>query len=191
MTFTLPDIPTEDRLLRRANLKDQAAITEIYERYFAPVYQYIRLHVEDAQLAEDIASEVFFKFVDTVGSHNGPRHSLRGWFFQVARNEIYQHYGKARKFPTMELDEQLASQTDSDLEVQMIRSMESEHARRALRMLTSEQREVLILRFLEELGLQETADMMGKSISAVKSLQFRAINLLRNILAEMKAESYG
>jgi RNA polymerase sigma-70 factor (ECF subfamily) len=58
-------------------------------------------------------------------------------------------------------------------------------------MLVPDQQEVLLLRFVESLNLQETADVMNKTTSAVKSLQFRAIESLRRLLSNMKLENYG
>jgi RNA polymerase sigma-70 factor (ECF subfamily) len=147
--------------------------------------------VDDPGLAEDITSEVFFKFVDTVGGRSGPRQSLRGWLFQVARNEIYRHYGKIRQFPTSTLDDWLSAPSEGDLEVQFIHSVDLERARQALRMLAPDQREVLVLRFVEELDLQATAEIMGKNVGAIKSLQFRAISTLRQILGESNVTTYG
>jgi RNA polymerase sigma-70 factor, ECF subfamily len=188
IVLVLPDIPAEDQLLVEARRGDSDAIMRIYESYFPPVYQFIRLRINDAGLAEDIASEVFVKFIKAVRSRKAPDRSLRGWLFRVARNEIYQHYGKTRQFPTTTLDEWMPVAED-DLETGFIRSMSIDRARSALRMLAAEQQEVLILRFGQMLSLEETADIMNKSVSAVKSLQFRAVNTLRHILADMKVET--
>jgi len=61
--------------------------------------------------------------------------------------------------------------------------------RRVLAMLAPDQQEVLILRFGQMMSLQDTAESMGKSISAIKSLQFRAVDTLRRLLAESEAEA--
>ena len=160
----------------------------IYESYFPAIFQYIRLRVDDAHTAEDLASDVFIKLVSAFEKRKAPRHSLRGWLFKVARNTINTHYGKVKQFPTTTLDEWIPTSADDDPEIRVIRSMNAEKARRALRMLAPEQQEVLILRFGQALNLQETADIMGKSVSAVKSLQFRAVNTLRHILGELHME---
>lgn len=186
--IVLPDIPTEDRLLSDARRGDADAIMQIYEQYFPPVYQFIRLRVEDTALAEDLCSDVFLKLVDALRGGSAPRHSLRGWIFRVARNELHTHFGRIRRFPVTSLEEWTPVPPDDDLEVQIIRSFDLERARRALRMLNAEQQEVLILRFGQKLDLQATADIMGKSVSAIKSLQFRAVNTLRQLLGEMRTE---
>lgn len=188
ISLVLPDIPAEDRLLARARQGDQEAVMHIYESYFTPIFQYIRLRVDDVNTAEDLASEVFVKLVKAFEGRKAPRHSLRGWLFKVARNGINTHYGKVKQFPTTTLDEWFPTSTDDDPEIRVIRSMNAEKTQRALRMLAPDQQEVLILRFGQALNLQETADIMGKSVSAIKSLQFRAVNTLRHILGEMQME---
>jgi RNA polymerase sigma-70 factor (ECF subfamily) len=186
--IVLPDIPTEDRLLSEARRGNADAIMQIYEQYFPPVYQFIQLRVVDAALAEDLCSDVFVKLVDSLRGGSAPRHSLRGWIFRVARNVMHAHFGKIRQYPVTSLEEWTPTPADDDLEVQMIRSFNLERARRVLRMLNAEQQEVLILRFGQKLDLQATADIMGKSVSAIKSLQFRAVNTLRQLLGEMRTE---
>ena len=109
----------------------------------------------------------------------------------MARNEIYRHYGKIRQFPTSTLDDWLSAPSEGDLEIQFIHSVDLERARQALRLLAADQREVLVLRFVEELGLQETAEIMGKNVGAIKSLQFRAISRLRQILGESSVNTHG
>jgi len=186
--LVLPDIPTEDRLLLQARRGDSEAIMQIYEHYFPPVYQFIQLRVGDPALAEDLTSEVFLKMVDALRGHNAPQHSLRGWIFRVARNVMSSHFGKIRQYPTITLEEWVPASSDSDPEVQFIRSINLERARKALRRLNAEQQEVLILRFGQKLDLQQTADIMGKSVSAIKSLQFRSVNTLRQLLGDLRLE---
>lgn len=188
IVIVLPDIPTEDRLLARARQGDSDAIMEIYEQYFPPVYQFIRLRVDEAQLAEDLASEVFLKLVDALRGRSAPHHSLRGWIFRVARNVLHTHFGRERRYPMVTLEDWTPAPADDEPEVQFIRALNLERARQALRMLNAEQQEVLVLRFGQRLDLQATADIMGKSVSAIKSLQFRAVNTLRQLLGEMRME---
>jgi RNA polymerase sigma-70 factor (ECF subfamily) len=187
IVIVLPDIPTEYDLLAQASRGDQDALRQIYVAYFTPIYQFIRIRVGDAQSAEDLASEVFLDFVAVVKGRNpGPRQNLRGWLFRVARNKIYDHYGKDRQYPTTTLEEWIPDTSDENPEAQFVRTLNVERARDAMQQLAPEQQEVLILRFGQMLNLQETADIMGKSVSAVKSLQFRAVERLRQILSEME-----
>jgi RNA polymerase sigma-70 factor (ECF subfamily) len=184
----LPDIPAEDRLLTLARSGDQDAMMRIYESYFPPIYNFIRLRVGDPALAEDLASDVCVKLVSAVRGRSAPRHSLRGWLFRVARNQIHDHFGRARQIATEALEEWVPASGDEEPEVRFLRAVDAERARSALRRLPNEQQEVLILRFGQQLSLQETADIMGKNVGAVKSLQFRAVNTLRQALGDLRLE---
>lgn len=183
----LPDIAVEDRLLSRARRGDENAVRDIYALYFPSIYRYIRLRVENATEAEDLASDVFVRLVKALRSANAPRSSLRGWLFQVARNGIADHHGKEKRMTMTALDEWIADGSE-DLEISSIRSLDAERARRSLSQLTSEQQEVLVFRFGQGLSLQETADIMGKNTNTIKQLQFRAVSALRRILSEMNTE---
>lgn len=188
IVIILPDIPTEDQLLARARQNDENAMMQIYDSYFPPIFQFIRLRVDDQQQAEDLAGDVFLKLVEAMRGRSAPRHSLRGWLFKVARNVLHDHYGKSKGFTTTALEEWMPSPPSGDPEIQFMQSLHIERLRQALRMLAEDQQEVLILRFGQALSVQETADIMGRSINAVKSLQFRAVNTLRQILGEMRME---
>jgi RNA polymerase sigma-70 factor (ECF subfamily) len=184
----LPDLPDEDRLLAQARRGDRKAIASIYEAFFDPVYQFIRWRVDDAHLAEDLTSDVFIKFLSALQSPNAPRHSVRGWLFRVARNALYDHYN--RPVTNGDLDEELPAPPEEDAEAQLMHTLDVERVQRALRMLATDQQEVLVLRFGQMMNLHDTAESMGKSVSTVKSLQFRAIDTLRRLLSETEAE-YG
>ncbi len=186
--IVLPDITIEDRLLAQAKQGDREALMRIYDTYFPPIYNFIRLRVDDTFLAEDLASDVFIKLVETLRRRNAPNHSLRGWLFKVARNLIHDHYRQNRNFTSETLEEWTPSPSDDGPEEQFLRTIQAEQARAALLNLSADQQEVLILRFGQGLGLQETADIMDRQVNAIKSLQFRAVNALRQILGETRQE---
>lgn len=186
--IVLPDIGIEDRLLAQARQGDREALMRIYDTYFPPIYNFIRLRVDDTALAEDLASDVFIKLVETVRGKNAPHHSLRGWLFRVARNRLHDHYRQNKNMTSEALEEWTPIPSDDEPEEQFLRSLQVEQARSALLKLSADQQEVLILRFGQGLGLQETADIMDRNISAIKSLQFRAVNALRQILGETRLE---
>lgn len=181
IVLVLPDITQEDELLARARSGDQQAVMDIYNAYAGPIYQYIRLRVGDAAQAEDLASEVFLHLVDALHGRNAPRTSLRGWLFKVARNRIARQYRD--RIPQTSLEESFQS-SSLDVENVIFQNINIERTLQAMRMLKTEQQEVILLRFGQALSLVETADIMGKSVSAIKSLQFRAIETLRDILGE-------
>jgi RNA polymerase sigma-70 factor (ECF subfamily) len=188
IVLVLPDAAPDDDALTRARAGDEAAIVAIYQRYFDPVYQFCRLRVADQQTAQDLTSEVFVRFIKALKHETAPQVSLRGWIFRVARNLIYDHYGREPELPVETLDRWMRPDSDTNPEVEALRSLSIARARRAIAMLVPAQQEVLLLRFDQQLSLQETADIMDKQVNAIKALQFRAVNTLRQILQELDGE---
>jgi RNA polymerase sigma-70 factor (ECF subfamily) len=185
IVLVLPDITADELLLKKLNSASDAdlgtVISDIYERYFTPIYHFVRLRVGDVALAEDITSDIFVTLIECLGTSSAPRKHLRGWLFKVARNAIAQHIGKIRRLSLAELEEWMPA-PDSNPENQIHDIFERKQLYHAMQMLTPEHQEVLLLRFGQRLSIQDTADIMGKSISAIKSLQFRAMSNLRQIL---------
>lgn len=189
IVLVLPDIAVDDALLTRARRGDKTAVAQIYQNYFDPIYQFVRLRVGHAESAEDLTADIFVKFIKALKTDSAPHTSLRGWIFRVARNAIYDHYGEEAPLPVETIDQWLATDEDTDPEVQAIRAIEGERARQIIGMLAPAQQEVLMLRFDQQLSLQETADVMNKNVNAIKALQFRAVNTLREILHDDGEES--
>lgn len=179
----LPDLAEEDRLLDRARQGDQKAIAAIYENYVDALYSFIRWRVDDPALAEDLTADVFIKLLSALQSPQAPRQSLRGWLFRVARNVLYDHAHQPVTHDA--LDDGLAA--PDNIEGDLMALLEREQVQQALRTLAPDQQDVLILRFGRALSLQETAASMNRSVSAVKSLQFRAIESLRRALSDRQA----
>lgn len=182
--IVLPDPSIEDRLLFRLQQGDDGAVIAVYKQFFSPLFHYTRLKTGDATLAEDIVSDVFVKLIRSLGTNSAPRSHLRGWLFRVARNEIATHYQKADKVNVIHLEEWMPAPTETNPDQVIGDVLDIHRMRHAMRMLNDEQQEVLILRFGQRLSLKETADLMDKSISAIKSLQFRAVDTLRQILLQ-------
>lgn len=182
----LPNYDIEDDLLHRLHQQDQLAIIEVYENYFTAVYHYIRLKVGDPEVAEDLASDVFLALIDTVRQRKTPHTSLRGWLFKVARNHIAQHHDTHHKINKVQLGEWMIPATNTNEEPlieSLMHDLSVEQVMQALENLPDEQQNVIIFRFGQALSIQETADIMGKTVSAIKSLQFRAIDALRQVLS--------
>ena len=183
----LPDYDVEDDLLQRLRHQDKAAMVDVYEQYFTSVYNYIRFKVGDTQVAEDLAGDVFLFLIEALHTHKAPRTSLRGWLFKVARNLIAQYHQTNQKITQIDFEEwvprQLGHIENLNLENLMIENININQLIQAIQVLPIEQQDVIILRFGQALNLKETADIMGKGVSAIKSLQFRAIDGLRQIMS--------
>ena len=184
--LTHPGIELDDTL-KRARKLDVSALTQIHDQYYPEIYRYVRYRLDDEQVCEDIASEVFLRLLDALHQKRGPNQSLRGWLFGTASNLVNDHRRHHYARPVEELKEHVDNGhiglTNSP-EQFFEDSFRRQEVRHAFRKLTSEQQHVVALRFADERSLEETAKIIGKSISAVKALQFRAIASLRRYLDE-------
>lgn len=178
-----------DDTLARARRLDSNALAQIHDRYYPEVYRYVRYRLDDQQACEDITSEVFLRFLDALHRQRGPTKSLRGWLMGTASNLVNDHLRHHYARPTENLEDNGETENLDDgmsPESSLDDSLQRRNVRRAVRQLTMEQQHVLALRFSEERSLDETARIIGKSVTAVKALQFRALASLRRLLREEK-----
>jgi len=177
----------EIRLIRRAKEGDPAAFAEIYDRYQPAIYRYVFYRVADTATAEDLTSEVFLRLVEGIGRFTYRGRPLLAWLYTIARNLVTDHYRHGRGPAPLPLDEGLPATAD-DPEEAVVHRMTQQRLAAAIAHLTEDQRQVLLLRFVEGLDNETVAQVMGKSVGAVKALQHRALAALRRIL-ERKGEA--
>lgn len=169
-------------LLDRARSLDSDALTEIHNIYYAPIFRYILLRVNDHDVAEDLTSDVFIRLLSALRDHTAPQNTLRGWLYAVASRVVKDHYRRHYRNREMELDEGLPAQQEKpDDKVEA--NMTKEALREAVVDLTEDQQNALALRFGFGMSIQETAQTMGKTEGSVKMLQARAVaTLARRLL---------
>jgi len=175
----------EREMIQRAQRLDKRALAWLYECYYPRVYSYVLLQLGDAQQAEDIASETMLKVLEAL-----PRYRFRGvpfsaWVFRIARNCLIDHHRRRRRRTEVSL-EAVAEAQAQDPSPAARAEMSDSHARlrRALMQLTEEQRQVIILKFVEGLDNRAIAKVLGRREGAVKSLQYRALQALKRIMQE-------
>jgi len=175
---------TDDQLLRAQRL-DTSTLAEIHDLYYPQVYRYVRYRLDDEQVYEDITSEVFLRLLDALHKKHGPAQNLRAWLFGTASNQVNDHLRAryTRKIDVIDGDgfDPAGGIHPGDL---FDEEWMQQQVVVALQELTPEQQHVLALRFSDERSLDETANILGKSVAAVKALQFRAIASLRRLLEE-------
>ena len=176
----------EKTLLQRARKFEEQALAEVYDRFSPGIYRYaIRLIGED-DLAEECVAETFSRFLTTLKNGGGPDDYLQAYLYRVAHNWITDTF---RRNPVPDLPLQIEQVRDAqeDLSDHVDVKIQQEQVRAALRLLTPEQREVLVLKFLEDLSNQEIARVINKPVGAVKSLQHRGLAALRRIITHEEA----
>jgi RNA polymerase sigma-70 factor (ECF subfamily) len=175
----------QDPLMERARKMDNGALAELHDQLYPLVFRYVRFRLDDPQACEDITAEVFLRFLNALRQKEArPIEDARAWMLGTASNLIHDYYRLKYRRPTENIDDHEALVTPQTTEAALDRKFTSEEIRDLMRHLTPDQQNVLALRFSQELSLEESAQMIGKSINAVKVLQFRALAALRRLLAE-------
>ena len=163
------------------------SIGAVYDRFYPDVYRYVRYRLSDEATAEDIASEAFVRLLEAGQKGRGPQTNLKAWLLGTASHIVTDHLRRHYRRPTESLTEEIPD--GQALPVEQVDHRERDHAvRRALTRLTSEQQDVLALRFAEGYSLEETAVLMKKNVNAVKALQFRALASLQRGIGEASHE---
>jgi RNA polymerase sigma-70 factor (ECF subfamily) len=174
----------EARLIQRAKEGDPSAFSEIYARCQPFIYRYIFYRVNDVATAEDLTSEVFVRLVEKIDRFSYRGRPILAWLYTIARNLISDYARHSQRRPTtVPLEEQLMTQLSNpgwSAEITLTQQMLAT----ALSHLTEEQRQVIILRFVEGMNSKTVAQVMDKSLGAIKALQHRALVALRQILEQ-------
>lgn len=170
----------EAGLIQRAKNGDATAFAEIYDRCQPAIYRYIFYQVNDVAVAEDLTGEVFVRLVEKIDRFTYRDRPLLAWLYTIARNLVTDHYRRAGRYPSPPNGRQ-APHTP-DLEETVEHRLAQRRLAAAITHLTEDQRQVVILKFVEGLDNETVARMLGKSVGAVKTLQHRALAALRRIL---------
>lgn len=166
---------------------DPQTVGDIYDRFFSDVYRYVRYRINDDALAEDIASDVFVRLLEASQKKRGPQSNLKGWLISTASNIVNDHLRRQYRRPTEALSETLPDHT-SNVHNEVALREQNRVVKKAYAQLTSEQQDVIALRFGQGYSLEETASHMKKKVNAVKALQFRALASLQRLIGEVSHE---
>ena len=167
--------------LNKARKFDGQALGEIYDQYSDQLYAYAVRKVGNAQLAEDLVGKTFERFLQILKEGEGPDHYPKAYLYRTTKNLIADHYRSAPPYPK-EYDDLLHGGEVIDPPQILKEKRAAEQVHRALKRIPGNQREVLELKFLENLSNQEVALMLEKTVGAVKSLQHRGLDSLRQEL---------
>jgi RNA polymerase sigma-70 factor (ECF subfamily) len=175
-------VQDEERLVRRAQHRDQEAFAQLYEEHFDKIYRYVTLKIGNETEAEDMTQQVFLNALQSISSFKWKGIPFSAWLFRIAHNQVVD-YLRSKKRTAVPLDESLTSSNSNDNPQLVVeQKLDIEQLLLATKQLTEAQREVISLRFASELPIAQVAKVMGKSQGAVKALQHSAIVALRKTL---------
>lgn len=168
------------RILDAAKAGAEWAWSSLFREYWGAVVGYLRSR--GAAEAEDTASEVLLKIARGIHSFDGAEASFRSWVFVIAhRSLIDDRRRSARRSDTTHLSTELGH-FGGDVEQEALEQLATAEILDALRSLTESQRDVLSLRLVAGLTVEQVAEVVGKRPGAVKALQRRALASLQKVI---------
>jgi len=179
-TAGVPDAFWRDPIERAKS--DPTAFGELYDRYAGQIYRFVRTRVRDDGMAEDITAEVFLSALRHIKNYQDQGRPFSCWLYRIAVNAVASHYRSQRS--SLSLDDHL------DLVSPLLDPLDEVVGRERLRTvwqavdrLPAQQRAAMILKFSEDMTMEEVGAVLGKSQAAAKLLIYRAMQRLRRELA--------
>jgi len=174
-----------DFLYRAQVQAEPAAFDGLYGLYADRIYSFIGSRVNDHELAEDLTAQVFLHLIEKVTAYDIATQEnvaiFSAWLFRIARNKLADFARERRRVQLVALEyaDSVASSRNID---ELEERIHLEALLDKLTHLEDDQRNVIVLRYIADYSIAETAEIMHKSESAVKSLRFRALENLRRHL---------
>jgi RNA polymerase sigma-70 factor (ECF subfamily) len=164
----------DERLQIEAAQKDPAKFGELYERHFERVYAFVARRVRDRTVAEDVTAEVFHKAFAGLPRFEFVGAPFAAWLLRIAANALADRSRRAtREVPGAEHAPEPRIEPDADA------SDRRADLFRFVNGLPTDQRRVIVERFIEQRSIRDIAGRLNKTEGAVKQLQFRALQSLR------------
>ncbi len=170
----------EPSLLARAQRLETQALVQIYDLYSDELYRYAMRLGGDPDLAEECVAETFVRLLDAFRRGRGPREFLRAYLYRIAHNWLTDQF-RARR-GDLSLEDAMPLPASDDPVAEAETRIRQQMVRDALLHLTPDQRQVVLLRYVEGWELEEIARALQKPVGAVKALQHRAVARLRRLL---------
>jgi RNA polymerase sigma-70 factor (ECF subfamily) len=172
----------EERLIEEAQASSEEAWARIYDEHYVKMFNYCYIRTGNPAVAEDLASDVFLEALRGIHRYRYRGAPISAWLYRIAHNITADFLRGRKRRPTVPLEDEFPySQLQSadgadgsairlDLDV-------------AIRQLTDDQQQVILLRFFQGLSHEEAAAVMQRSPGAVRVLQNRALSSLRRVMA--------
>ncbi|MFC1873891.1 RNA polymerase sigma factor [Chloroflexota bacterium] len=167
-------------LVESAVSGDSEAFGEIYSLYLDKIYRYVFYQVRDKMIAEDVTEEIFVKAWKAIKSCKGKEQTFLPWLYRIAHNHVIDDLRSRKRSLVVDI-EMVEEVSTGGLELEG--GLEQEDLSRMIDFLPQNQRQVIILKFIEGFDNSEISQAMDKSEGAVRVLQMRALAKLRQKLS--------
>ncbi|PKG24162.1 RNA polymerase sigma factor SigX [Niallia nealsonii] len=165
---------------------------DLYDKYHHDVFQFLLYMVQHKETAEDLMQEVYIRVFKSYERFEG-KSSQKTWLFSIAKNVAIDHFRKQKSIKTKIMEKFDWTKQQIKIEELMpeelvLQSEESQKIYKALKLCTVDQRMVIIMRYIQEQSIAETAKALGWTESKVKTTQHRALKVLKKRIEDIYRE---
>jgi len=184
MKQTVDDLSNEalSALVAEAKQEEPGAQSRLISLMYTKIYRYVYYRVNQKEDAEDLTNDVFVRMLESLDSQHG---SFLPWVYRIAKNRIVDYYRKKDvRSDTSGVGETIEYFESEGRPIEQM--FMREELQKGIQQLTEDQQEVIVLRFIEGYQANEVAEQLGKSPTAVRQLQYRALNQLRKMIPDQE-----
>ena len=178
----------DKQALDRLKKRDRETFTKAYDDNVGDIYRFVYYKIGSDEEAKDITSAIFLKTWNHIQNNTlESAKTLRALLYKVARSTIIDYYRSRGKTQVVSLEDEksaldISIETDEDTRIDIKRDVEI--IRLKLPLLKEEYKEIIVMRFINELELEEIADITGKTRGNIRVLTYRALKALKDLLLE-------
>ena len=182
-----PDVGLGPPDLEAARRREPQAVARMYRAHAPGLYRFIVASIGDRHVAEDLVAGVFANAMESLPSFRGSLEAFGGWLYRIARHDLAEHRRGVARDPGDQLEDRLEeaawAQVAPDRHDAVLNRLDGGRMYAAMERLSSDEREVLLLRMGAGLSTAQVATAVGRSVGSVKALQHRALTALARLLA--------
>ena len=176
------------KLVERGQQGERAALEELYLIHFDRIYSYLHMTVGNRHDAEDLTTQTFMRMLESIGKFRFQSAPFSAWLFRIAHNLSMDHFRANRRWqPEEEVPEPEGSE-ELSAEEEALHSIGRKSMLEMIETLSSEQQQVLTLKFVFNFSNAEAGTILGKTEGAIKSLQHRALASLQKQIAQKNGD---
>jgi len=172
----------EKKLVDEAK-KDPRNFAALYDKYFDQIYRYVYRRVSDKDTVEDLVSQTFYDALSHMKDYEWRGFAFSAWLYKIAHNNVLKWYREQGKMQTVELEH---GSNMADKSIDTVRDVKNNELRDDMALildkLETEDREIIRLKFFEEVSNVEIAEIMGLSANHIGVKVFRALKKVKQLL---------
>lgn len=177
---------SDQHFLKRLNSGDEQAFLKVYDFFMPKIYRFLYYQArQHKELAEDLAQHVFIKTWEYIGRDQNNIEHIQAFLYRIARNLMVDHWRAQHNKETVELSEDVTDTQDHELTLidKIDMALTIDLIKQKLNSIPEQYREIIIMRFIEELTIEEIAEALQKDKNNIYVLIHRALKALRTAIS--------